>query len=212
MVEIFNQSARASAFVIVGVISWTGLFVIGMGFPFVVVRHCLSLVQKGWKGRRHCSLVLHGFTVYSGFKIHSSNPAIQEWLEILWPRVYGYPTDSHEENHSYAVVLSRPHQQNLWNNPPEQSKVYPLGGFLSVIHPLNSKWKPPIFLLLFLGQPWSLLLPRLFGSSHWNGDFHLFIPSRDKREVYHRNHRRIQQAAIEDETCVSYAGKGFPAL
>nr|XP_056715003.1 solute carrier family 2, facilitated glucose transporter member 11-like [Euleptes europaea] len=36
MVEIFNQSARASAFVIVGTTSWMCLIVVGMGFPFVV--------------------------------------------------------------------------------------------------------------------------------------------------------------------------------
>ncbi|KAL8180672.1 UNVERIFIED_CONTAM: hypothetical protein K2H54_030761, partial [Gekko kuhli] len=36
MVEIFNQSARASAFVIVGTTSWMCLTVVGMGFPFVV--------------------------------------------------------------------------------------------------------------------------------------------------------------------------------
>ncbi|XP_053136288.1 solute carrier family 2, facilitated glucose transporter member 11-like [Hemicordylus capensis] len=36
MMEIFGQSARSSAFVITGSISWVGLFVNGMGFPFVV--------------------------------------------------------------------------------------------------------------------------------------------------------------------------------
>ncbi|XP_048370524.1 solute carrier family 2, facilitated glucose transporter member 11-like [Sphaerodactylus townsendi] len=36
MVEIFNQSARSSAFVIVGTTSWMCLIVVGMGFPFVV--------------------------------------------------------------------------------------------------------------------------------------------------------------------------------
>ncbi|XP_060105701.1 solute carrier family 2, facilitated glucose transporter member 11-like [Heteronotia binoei] len=36
MVEIFSQSARASAFVIVGTTSWMCLIVVGMGFPFVV--------------------------------------------------------------------------------------------------------------------------------------------------------------------------------
>ncbi|XP_062999964.1 solute carrier family 2, facilitated glucose transporter member 11-like [Elgaria multicarinata webbii] len=36
MIEVFNQSARPSAFVIAGSISWVGLFVTGMGFPFVV--------------------------------------------------------------------------------------------------------------------------------------------------------------------------------
>ncbi|XP_077165248.1 solute carrier family 2, facilitated glucose transporter member 11-like [Paroedura picta] len=36
MVEIFNQSSRTSAFVIVGTTSWMCLIVVGMGFPFVV--------------------------------------------------------------------------------------------------------------------------------------------------------------------------------
>ncbi|XP_067406059.1 solute carrier family 2, facilitated glucose transporter member 11-like isoform X2 [Emydura macquarii macquarii] len=36
MMEIFNQSARSSAFVIAGTISWMGLTVIGMIFPFIV--------------------------------------------------------------------------------------------------------------------------------------------------------------------------------
>ncbi|XP_075754055.1 solute carrier family 2, facilitated glucose transporter member 11-like isoform X2 [Pelodiscus sinensis] len=34
--EIFNQSARSSAFVIYGTIGWTGLIIIGMTFPFAV--------------------------------------------------------------------------------------------------------------------------------------------------------------------------------
>lgn len=37
-VEIFTQEARAAALVIVGVINWLGLAIIGMVFPFVVVR------------------------------------------------------------------------------------------------------------------------------------------------------------------------------
>ncbi|XP_034647346.1 solute carrier family 2, facilitated glucose transporter member 11-like [Trachemys scripta elegans] len=36
MMEIFNQSARSSAFVIAGTIGWMGLIVIGMIFPFIV--------------------------------------------------------------------------------------------------------------------------------------------------------------------------------
>ncbi|KAJ7309687.1 hypothetical protein JRQ81_007747 [Phrynocephalus forsythii] len=36
MVEIFNQIFRPSAFVIVGIINWMGLFLIGMIFPFIV--------------------------------------------------------------------------------------------------------------------------------------------------------------------------------
>ncbi|XP_043354203.1 solute carrier family 2, facilitated glucose transporter member 11-like isoform X4 [Dermochelys coriacea] len=36
MMEIFNQSARSSAFVIAGTIGWMGLMVIGMIFPFTV--------------------------------------------------------------------------------------------------------------------------------------------------------------------------------
>ncbi|XP_077776775.1 solute carrier family 2, facilitated glucose transporter member 11-like isoform X1 [Podarcis muralis] len=38
MVEIFNQTFRPSAFVIVGFINWMGLFLLGMIFPFIVVR------------------------------------------------------------------------------------------------------------------------------------------------------------------------------
>ncbi|KAM8961909.1 solute carrier family 2, facilitated glucose transporter member 11-like [Pelodytes ibericus] len=34
-VEIFSQEARGAAFVIVGLMNWTGLFLIGMLFPFV---------------------------------------------------------------------------------------------------------------------------------------------------------------------------------
>uniref|UniRef100_A0A8C5SD49 Major facilitator superfamily (MFS) profile domain-containing protein n=1 Tax=Laticauda laticaudata TaxID=8630 RepID=A0A8C5SD49_LATLA len=36
MVEIFNQTYRPSAFVIVGFINWMGLFLLGMIFPFIV--------------------------------------------------------------------------------------------------------------------------------------------------------------------------------
>ncbi|XP_066465945.1 solute carrier family 2, facilitated glucose transporter member 9-like isoform X2 [Tiliqua scincoides] len=36
LLEIFNQSARASAFIITGIISWVGLFMNGMCFPFIV--------------------------------------------------------------------------------------------------------------------------------------------------------------------------------
>lgn len=36
-VEIFDQSSRPPAFVIGGSLNWTGLFVIGMIFPFIVV-------------------------------------------------------------------------------------------------------------------------------------------------------------------------------
>ncbi|XP_009513400.2 solute carrier family 2, facilitated glucose transporter member 11 isoform X1 [Phalacrocorax carbo] len=36
MVEIFSQSFRPSAFLIVGCINWMGLFVLGMIFPFIV--------------------------------------------------------------------------------------------------------------------------------------------------------------------------------
>ncbi|XP_028567081.2 solute carrier family 2, facilitated glucose transporter member 11-like isoform X2 [Podarcis muralis] len=36
MVEIFNQTFRPSAFVIVGFINWMGLFLLGMIFPFIV--------------------------------------------------------------------------------------------------------------------------------------------------------------------------------
>uniref|UniRef100_A0A8D2JDZ1 Solute carrier family 2, facilitated glucose transporter member 5 n=1 Tax=Varanus komodoensis TaxID=61221 RepID=A0A8D2JDZ1_VARKO len=36
MVEIFNQNFRPSAFVIVGIINWMGLFLLGMIFPFTV--------------------------------------------------------------------------------------------------------------------------------------------------------------------------------
>lgn len=37
MVEIFSQSYRPSAFLIVGCINWMGLFVLGMIFPVIVV-------------------------------------------------------------------------------------------------------------------------------------------------------------------------------
>lgn len=37
MVEIFSQSYRPSAFLIVGCINWMGLFVLGMIFPLIVV-------------------------------------------------------------------------------------------------------------------------------------------------------------------------------
>lgn len=40
MVEIFNQSFRPSAFLIVGCINWMGLFVLGMIFPLIVVSDC----------------------------------------------------------------------------------------------------------------------------------------------------------------------------
>ncbi|XP_062999872.1 solute carrier family 2, facilitated glucose transporter member 11-like [Elgaria multicarinata webbii] len=36
MVEIFNQNFRPSAFVIVGIINWLGLFLLGMIFPVIV--------------------------------------------------------------------------------------------------------------------------------------------------------------------------------
>lgn len=36
VLEIFNQSARASAFIVIGIISWLGLSLNGMCFPFVV--------------------------------------------------------------------------------------------------------------------------------------------------------------------------------
>ncbi|XP_042322945.1 solute carrier family 2, facilitated glucose transporter member 11-like [Sceloporus undulatus] len=36
MVEMFSQAFRPSAFILVGVINWAGLFILGMGFPFLV--------------------------------------------------------------------------------------------------------------------------------------------------------------------------------
>ncbi|XP_061459284.1 uncharacterized protein LOC133373488 [Rhineura floridana] len=36
IMEVFSQSARPSALTIIGTISWVGLFVVGMSFPFVV--------------------------------------------------------------------------------------------------------------------------------------------------------------------------------
>nr|XP_060613880.1 solute carrier family 2, facilitated glucose transporter member 11-like [Anolis sagrei ordinatus] len=36
MVEMFTQAFRPSAFVLVGILNWAGLFLLGMGFPFVV--------------------------------------------------------------------------------------------------------------------------------------------------------------------------------
>lgn len=38
MVEIFSQTFRPSAFVLVGFLNWMGLFLLGMIFPFMVVR------------------------------------------------------------------------------------------------------------------------------------------------------------------------------
>ncbi|XP_063172002.1 solute carrier family 2, facilitated glucose transporter member 11-like isoform X2 [Candoia aspera] len=57
--EIFDQSSRASAFVIGGVLSWAGVFVIGMVFPLIVenFRHFSFLIFMG-------ALYTSGFLIY----------------------------------------------------------------------------------------------------------------------------------------------------
>ncbi|KAJ7309667.1 hypothetical protein JRQ81_007726 [Phrynocephalus forsythii] len=37
--EVFSQSARSSGFVIASLVSWVGLFLMGIGFPFVMVQY-----------------------------------------------------------------------------------------------------------------------------------------------------------------------------
>ncbi|XP_019362449.1 PREDICTED: solute carrier family 2, facilitated glucose transporter member 11-like isoform X1 [Gavialis gangeticus] len=58
-VEIFDQSSRPPAFVIGGSLNWTGLFVIGMTFPFIVE----SLGQ-------FCFLIFMGVLFISGISIY----------------------------------------------------------------------------------------------------------------------------------------------
>ncbi|KAM6423591.1 solute carrier family 2, facilitated glucose transporter member 11-like [Liasis olivaceus] len=58
-VEIFDQSSRASAFVIGGVLNWAGVFVLGMVFPLIVenFRHFSFLIFMG-------ALYTSGFLIY----------------------------------------------------------------------------------------------------------------------------------------------------
>lgn len=38
--DLFLQAWRPSAYVISGSVNWLGLFLIGMFFPYIVVRYC----------------------------------------------------------------------------------------------------------------------------------------------------------------------------
>ena len=41
--DLFLQAWRPSAYVISGTVNWLGLFIIGMSFPYIVVRISLTL-------------------------------------------------------------------------------------------------------------------------------------------------------------------------
>ena len=48
--EIFNQTARPAAYTIAGSLMWLNLFIVGMLFPFIVVRAVRVCLQVGWGG------------------------------------------------------------------------------------------------------------------------------------------------------------------
>ncbi|KAJ6659170.1 hypothetical protein lerEdw1_019473 [Lerista edwardsae] len=112
VLEMFNQSARASVFIIAGTIGWVGLFLNGMLFPFVVVR-CQRLFQL--------LLVLGvGGTLPIGYQISVINyPSqyIKRFMNETWLERYGAPLGERSLLFLWSAVVS----------------VYGLGGLLGCL-------------------------------------------------------------------------------
>ncbi|KAF7239786.1 Solute carrier family 2, facilitated glucose transporter member 9 [Varanus komodoensis] len=96
MVEIFNQNFRPSAFVIVGIINWMGLFLLGMIFPFTVE----------YLGP-FCFLIFMGILAASGVFIYLFLPETKgksiveitmEFNKLNYGKTHVFPTENNFPN------------------------------------------------------------------------------------------------------------------